>query len=405
MSAKRTHEGKKTHKGIRRIAAASLVVALALSAWVGYQTWPRPLGVSIRPQFPHPLIEDGSLVIRFSPEIASAEVASYDDQLAAYLRFEYLRGRDPEDAWRVLLTATTTGQGTSYKIFMVVENDLLTALPHLTGLESLGLIPGYQLTAWTNRDLAYYQQQSLTFESAYNMPTQKKLETLPSFELLPELARFLVFKSQTDWRVVNEGEQAPLPLTHDQAMRLASDILDVAHFYNLPLDYFLGVGAMENNYMNVDGDLKHTVWKKRAQPGDIILQRQRKRVLVSDYSVGTWQISRETLRRAHQLYLKDHRDYNKLPPRLRPPRQLDMNSVNPEVLTTYSGLLLRDLLDRFNGNVDEAVGAYNGGVRTPNASYAAGVKAVADYARKMLEHAPLPAVQSPRSILPGGTVL
>jgi hypothetical protein len=288
---------------------------------------------------------------------------------------------------------------------MVVENDLLAAVPHLTGLESLGLIPGFQLTAWTNRDLAGYQQQSLTIESAYNMPTQKKLETLPSFEVLPELARFLVFKSQTDWRVVNEGEQAPLPLTHEQAMRTASDILDVAHFYNLPLDYFLGVGAMENDYMNIDGDLQHTVWKKRALPGDIVLQRRRKRVLVSDYSVGAWQISRETLRRAHELYLNDHRDYNQLPPHLRPPRQLDVNSVNQEVLTTYSGLLLRDLLDRFGGNVDQAIGAYNGGVRNPNPSYAARVKAIADYARKMLEHAPLPPVRSPQSILPGGTVL
>lgn len=405
MSAKRTREPKSTRQRIRRVARAMFTIALALSAWVGYRTWPRPLNVSIRPQFPRPLIEDGRLALQFAPEITSAEVASYDDQLAAYLRFEYLRGRDPEDAWRVLMTANTTGQVTSYKIFMVVENDLLTAVPHLTGLASLGLIPGYQLTAWRSKDLAYYQQQSLTFESAYNMPTQKKLETLPSFQLLPELARFLVFKSQTDWRVVNEGEQAPLPLTRDQAMRLASDILDVAHFYNLPLDYFLGVGAMENNYMNVDGDLHHSVWKKRAQPGDIVLERRRRRVLVSDYSVGTWQISRETLRRAHELYLKDQRNYDQLAPRLRPPRQLDVNSVNPEVLTTYSGLLLRDLLDRFNGNVDQAIGAYNGGVRTPNASYAAGVKAIADYARKMLEHAPLPPVQSPRSILPGGTVL
>jgi hypothetical protein len=396
---------RRKFRRLRRFARATLFIAFAISAYVAYRTWPRPLGVSISPQYPRPLIEDGRLAIQFSAEIAAADVASYDDQLEAYLRFEYLRGRDPEDAWRVLLTATTTGQVTYYKIFMVVENDLLAAVPHLTGLESLGLIPGYELTAWTNKDLARYQQQSLTFESVYNMPTQKKLETLPSFEVLPELARFLVFKSQTDWRVVNEGVQAPLPLTHEQAMRTASDILDVAHFYNLPLDYFLGVGAMENDYMNVDGDLQHTVWKKRALPGDIILQRRRKRVLVSDYSVGAWQISRETLRRAHELYLNDHRDYNQLPPHLRPPRQFDVNSVNQEVLTTYSGLLLRDLLDRFGGNVDQAIGAYNGGVRNPNPSYAARVKAIADYARKMLEHAPLPPLRSPQSILPGGTVL
>ncbi|MGB2673047.1 MAG: hypothetical protein WAO11_20225, partial [Candidatus Acidiferrum sp.] len=213
------------------------------------------------------------------------------------------------------------------------------------------------------------------------------------------------FKSQTDWRVVGQSTSAPQPLTHRQALRLASDILDVAHFYNLPLDYFLGVGAMENNYMNVNGDLTHAVWKKRAERGDIILERGRKRVLVSDYSIGTWQISRETLRAAHQLYLKDNRDYDRLPPRLRPPRQLDVNFVNSEVLTTYAGLVLRDLLDRFGGDVDQAIGAYNGGVRKPNPAYAAGVRNVALYARRVLEHAPLRATKSPASPSPNDTVL
>jgi len=37
--------------------------------------------------------------------------------------------------------------------------------------------------------------------------------------------------------------------------------------------------------------------------------------------------------------------------------------------------------------VEKAIGAYNGGVRTPNPDYASGVKNVADYARRILEHA------------------
>lgn len=371
-------------KRIRRFVSTIFVLGLAVSAGVAYRIWPRPLGVSIQPQVPRALIEDGHLVLRFSPEMAAAEIGSYDDQLEAFLRFEYLRGHDPEDGWRLLLTAARSGENTSYKVFIVVENDLLTAVPHLRGLETLGLIHGYELTAWTKNDFAYYQQQSLTFESAYNVPTDKKLESLPAFQLLPALAEFLEFKSQTDSRVVHRSENAPSPLTDEQATRLASDILDVAHFYNLPLDYFLGVGAMENNYMDTPGDLRHTAWKTRAQRGDIVLRRSRRRVLVSDYAVGTWQISRETLRAAHELYLKDKRDYSQLPPRLRPPRTLDVNSADNEVLTTYAGLLLRDLLDRFGGNVDQAIGAYNGGVRNPNAKYATDVKSIADYARRVL---------------------
>jgi hypothetical protein len=162
---------------------------------------------------------------------------------------------------------------------------------------------------------------------------------------------------------------------------------------------------MENNYMDVNGDLAHAVWKKRAERGDIVLKRDPRRVLVSDYSIGTWQISRETLRAAHQLYLKDKRHYDNLPPRLRPSRDLDVNAVNSEVLTTYAGLVLRDLLDRFGGDVEQAVGAYNGGIRNPNLAYAAGVKNVALYARRVLEHTPLPAAKTPAGVLPNGTVL
>lgn len=379
---------KRVWRRVLRITKAILFLALMLSAGVAYRVWPRPLNVSSEARFPVPQIQNNRLVLVFSPEIACAQIASFDDQMEAYLHFEYLRGRDPEDAWRLVLTAAGAGNSAPYKIYMVVENDLLTATQHLDGLENFGLVQNYELLTWTKHDLDYAEAQSQLFEAAYNMPTPRKLETLPSFQLLPALAQFLTFKSQTDWRVINRYEAAPQPLTREQAMRIAADILVVAHFYSLPLDYFLGVGAMENNYMDADGDLTHTVWKRRPQRGDLVLAQRRKRVLVSDYSIGAWQISRESVRRAHELYLQDKRNYDLLPARLQPAKQLDFNTLNDEVLTTYAGLLLRDLLDRFDGDVDKAIGAYNGGVRTPNPAYAAAVKNVALYARKVLEHAP-----------------
>jgi hypothetical protein len=406
---------KKNTRNFRRPAAAKLfsrrtlaviaLATLALTSWTADRLWPRHMRVSAHHRHLAPKVQGRRVAVPFSNEIACAEIASFDDQLEAFLRYEYLRGRDPDDASKIFLTADHSGKRSSYRIFILVENDQLTAVPRLNRMESRSLINRYELVAWTQQDLAFAQQQSRMFENTYNIPTEQKLETLPSFQLLPALADFLVFKSQTDWRVVGQSSRAPQPLTHHQALRLASDILDVAHFYNLPLDYFLGVGAMENNYMEVNGDLTHAVWKKRAERGDIVLERGRKRVLVSDYSIGTWQISRETLRAAHQLYLKDRRHYDELPPRLRPSRDLDVNSVNSEVLTTYAGLVLRDLLDRFDGDVDQAIGAYNGGIRNPNPAYAAGVKNVALYARRVLEHAPLPAAKSPAGALPSGTVL
>jgi hypothetical protein len=372
------------------LCLTAALLAFAACAYTDYRLWPLDLQAPRYPVLPAPKIQGNQLVLPFTPGIAAAEVATFHDQLEAFLHFEYLRGREARsgnDTSRILLTAVDAAAGPSYKIFIVSDNDLLTAVPHLTQLESRNLIAAYDLDTWTEKDFSYYQQQSHTFDVAYGVPTSQKLESLSSFQLLPALARFLVFKSQTDVRVLDRADSAPQPLTREQATQLATDILDVARFYDLPLDYFLGVGAMENDYMDVNGDLTHAVWKKRAQRDDIILRRGRKRVMVSDYAIGTWQITRETLRAAHQLYLKDKRDYTKLPARLRPPRDLNLNSVDDAVLTTYAGLLLRGLLDHFGGDVDKAIGAYNGGVKTPNPAYASGVKVVAEYARRVLEHA------------------
>ena len=111
-------------------------------------------------------------------------------------------------------------------------------------------------------------------------------------ELESYLRRFIHFKSQTDPRTWSASEAIPSPLTKSDAARLAADIIAVAHFYDLPVDLFLGIGAMENNYMNVAGDLENTAWKRRAEDGDIVLKRRRGRVLVKNDSMGVWQITR-----------------------------------------------------------------------------------------------------------------
>ena len=286
MSAKKLTRTLR-HPSAAKVRPARALVAIALSAlalvsWGADRLWPRRMCVSAQHRHLAPKVHARNVALPFSHEIACAEIASFDDQLEAFLRYEYLRGRDPDDASKIFLTAGGTSKRANYNIFLLVENDQLTAVPRLNRMASHGLITHYELAAWTRPDLALAQKQSRMFENAYNVPTEQKLETVPSFQLLPALADFLVFKSQTDWRVVGLSTRAPQPLTHHQALRLASDILDVAHFYNLPLDYFLGVGAMENNYMDVNGDLTHAVWKKRAERGDVVLQHDRKRVLVSD---------------------------------------------------------------------------------------------------------------------------
>ena len=373
------------------ICLAAGLLAFAACGYTDYRLWPLDLPASAHPRVPVTAVKDKRLVVPFSVGVPAAEIATFNDQMEAFLRFEYLRGREAReghDTSHMYLTAANTKKGPQYKIFVVTDNDLLVAEPQVASLEGRNLIKHYEFQTWSQKDYNYYQGQSHMFDVAYDVPTEQKLESLTSSKLLPALAQFLIFKSQTDARVVEATDSAPHPLTRDQAMQLASDILEVAHFYDLPLDYFMGVGAMENDYMDVNGDLTHAVWKKRAERGDIVLRRTKKSVMVSDYAMGTWQITRQTLRAAHELYLRDKRDYSQLPLRLRPSRVLDLDHVSDAVLTTYAGLLLRDLLDHFGGDVEKAIGAYNGGVKTPNPAYASSVKNIADYARRILEHAP-----------------
>ena len=68
----------------------------------------------------------------------------------------------------------------------------------------------------------------------------------------------------------------------------------------------------------------------------------------------------------------------------RPTQELDMNFLSSRLLTTYAALLLRELLDYFDGNAFLATAAYNGTKLRPNLNYASGVENVASYARRVI---------------------
>jgi hypothetical protein len=363
------------------------IVLLGLVGWAAYQLRPRTLLSRPAPLIPVCEQSGGRSVVTLSSRLLVAYLAHYDDELYAYRMYTYLRGSPAFRDSEVLLTFRKSSDVIVYDIQARLANDLLSSLDLLAHATTSGLISDYD---WRFVNLDTYrtlQYQTHLFDLAYNLPIQQKLESLTRPELEDYIRRFTTFKSATtDRRVQASLELAPKPLTPPEASQLAADIVAVSDFYSLPLDFFLGIGAMENNYMNVKGDLSHAIWKRRADRGDVVLKRRRAEVLVLNEASG-WQITRETLRYAHQLYRNDTRDYSQLPPALRPPRELNPDDVDPEVLTTYAGLLFRDLLDRLHGDVARAVGAYNGGPGNPNPRYEEGVRMVADYARRVMEHA------------------
>jgi hypothetical protein len=369
----------------RALAVALLLLAVLLL----YQ---RALSVPSLSAAPSPLLPTPSwrqqhLELTVPGYVATATLAEYRDELLAFLMFDYFRRNAALGASTLLLTFDHSEPNAPYRLIVRGDDNLLEAFSDIASLENAGTVQrGTRQMLPSARVEAFARQTSL-FESAYNLPVKQKLEHLPKATLTAYLRRFIRFKSVTDPRIRRRLEPIPKPLSSEQAQQLAGDILTIANFYSLPLDFFLGIGAMENNYMNVRGDLKHSIWKRRPAPDDVVLERRRGRVRILNDSAGVWQITRETLRYAHTLAMRDQRDYSQLPEHLRPPPELKVTEVSPTVLTTYAGVLLRDLLDRFNGDVNTAVSAYNGGPANPNFRYGAGVRTAAEHARRVVEQA------------------
>jgi hypothetical protein len=363
------------------------LTAVAILSWAGYRFWPRQLEALTPTGLPIFEMRDEGFALRVPVRHLAAQLGEYDNELFAYLMFDYLRSRELFSGRELLLTHSVRAGTIAYSIAIVLPDDLLTGLLPL--IDVAREFP-FLTTHWVFADERALQQQRFeteTFVRAYNFPAYRKLDRLSSAEVREYARRFIRFKSVTDPRIRRQIEPVPKALTREEAKELAEDIVTVAEFFSLPLDLFLGIGAMENNYMDIKGDLGNTIWKSRPDKGDVILRRRGKRVLVLNESSGVWQITRQTLRYAHVLYLRDKRDYSSLPEHLRPPHELDVAAIDSKVLTTYAAMLFRDLLDRFGGDVEKAVGAYNGGPGNPNLRYADGVQRVAEYARRMLEQA------------------
>lgn len=317
-----------------------------------------------------------------------ANLAGFDDGLFAYLMFDYYRSRPALRQKEVMLIADEKGPATVYRILVRLPNDLIRGVNELAELKAQRLTAQIDYNWLTRDELKQDRHQTTVFAESYQGPAPEKLEKLHGKELQQYLLRFIRFKSTVDPRIRRNLAPIPSPLTRKQASRLAADMIAVSRFYHIPLDLLIGIGAMENNFMNVPGDAGNTIWKRHAQPGDVVLKRKRGRVLVKNGSSGVWQITRQSLRYAHRLYLRDKKhDYSQLPERMRPPKKLNVNHVSQDVLTTYAGLLLSNLLERFHGNVSLAVGAYNGGSRNPNAEYASRVEMIAKYARRIIDRA------------------
>ncbi len=378
----------------RVIVASLLAVAIWAAAGGGaymahrYRVQLMPLPRHANPPVPH-LQKDGTVELSMPNGNLVGIVGRYSSELTAYLRFDYLKSVKALAGFRLLVRSSVTPDYSLYRIYVVLPNKLLAETNRLAELQIEGNIPYSELSSPPTSQIKDWARQTPGFDQLYKGPVHRPLLQFPTGPLTSAVARFVLFKTRTDPRVRLHLVAPDKVLSPPESRRFARDMIDVAKFYHIPLSMFIGVGAMENNFVDVRGDLQHAVWTRHWRRGDIVLRRRHGWYLIRDYSLGPWQITQSTLRYAHALYLRDTRDYSRLPARLRPPKKLDFKHVSTPVLTTYAGLLLSHLLTRFHGNRHKAAGAYNGGDGKPNMKYAQGVFLVADYAHRVIGHAVL----------------
>ena len=255
----------------------SLGVALVLiltAGWWHYSVQPLPR-VTKR-LLPIVRFENGKTVLSMPNGTLVGEVGTYTDELTAYLRFDYLKGLQSINSAKLIIVTQEKDGRPEYEIYLLLPNDILAAYHTLAGLTIGGHIRGFELESPPPSEVQRWEKETALFNAAYRRPVRKRLLHMPRKALTSSVASFILFKIRTDRRVRQRLEPAAgKELSRDDARNFAADMIAVAEFYDIPLDMLLGVGAMENNYLDIRGDLKHAVWKSLAQPGDIVLRRRR----------------------------------------------------------------------------------------------------------------------------------
>jgi hypothetical protein len=238
--------------------------AAFLYFYVRFQVQPLRF-VAVHP-FPAELIRNGRATVRCPAAVFATRVATFRDELFAYMMYQHYRSSSPFRNDELLLRYAGDGGEAKYHVLVVLTNDYIASVERVAELHSTRQIEGFEWRLLSQVTLTAYRNQTSLFHSAYNLPVRRTMEELPKSELRALLRRFIRFKSTTDPRVRGRMEPVPSVLSSEDAHRLAGDIIAVAEFYDLPLEYLLGIGAMENNYMVVRGDLQHSIWKRRPHP-------------------------------------------------------------------------------------------------------------------------------------------
>jgi hypothetical protein len=103
------------------------------------------------------------MIVPFPTETLLAEVGRFDDELSAYLWFDYLRSRPGVEGSQVLLTVSEKEGAPLYRIEVELPNNALVAIPFLAQLEAKAFIEGFELGFSTKQVTERKREQTNLF--------------------------------------------------------------------------------------------------------------------------------------------------------------------------------------------------------------------------------------------------
>ena len=258
----------------------SAELLLSIAGAVTYYYWPQSLQ---RPEAPVPQVistDTGHTSISWPGRVFVAKVGDFDDVLPAYLMFDYIRSHGPLQGRQVLLTSAGLSSHARYSIWVQLPDDVLTGVEESAVLKQNPLLSVGEESWITADQYARDLFETNSFVQAYNSPDFPTLTEIPPEALRRYVQQFICFKASVDPRTW-PGNSFPLSRpSPERAEDLAADIVELASFYGIPVDVLLGIGAMENNFLNAPGDLNNAIWKNDVERDDIVLRRRGRKAWV-----------------------------------------------------------------------------------------------------------------------------
>jgi hypothetical protein len=134
-----------------------------------------------------------------------------------------------------------------YQVLLVLTDDFVASVNRVTQLHSARNVEEFDWSLLPQRSLTGLRNQTTLFNSAYSLPVRRKMEDLSKQNCVYCYAGLFVSHLRPA-----RGSESALSQFHRSLHQATPSVLlatlSLWRSYDLPLEYLIGIGAMENNY-------------------------------------------------------------------------------------------------------------------------------------------------------------